>query len=451
MEGFIMAGQLLLGLGLLVFIHELGHFLAARAFGIKIEKFYIFFDFGDFVLFRKKIGDTEYGLGWFPLGGYVKIAGMIDESFDKEQLEQEPKDWEFRSKPAWQRFIVMMAGIFMNVIFGIIIFAFWLSYYEKAYIAPKDIPEGIYAYSLGRELGFQNGDLVISIDGDSIERTRDFLQSNALFFEPTISVLRKGELVNIELPHKLEVKFREAKTGFLGFENFPVVIDSVVMYKGIGKQKKKTIAHEIGLKKGDKLIGVNSVSTSVYGAFREELINNRGTTVDLMVLRETDTLLLKAPLDSINPKIGFLPHNPYIGKGTPYTFASSIVFGTKEGFRAMLHNAIGLGQIFTGKRDASKSIQSPIGIARIYGGTWDWYRFWQLTGLISFILAFMNFLPIPALDGGHVMFIIIEVIQGKPVGEKTLERAQIFGIVVIMALMLFAFGNDIYKLIFGTA
>ncbi len=435
MEGFIMAGQLLLGLGLLVFIHELGHFLAARAFGIRVEKFYIFFDFGGWKLFSKKIGETEYGLGWFPLGGYVKISGMIDESMDKNYQTNEPEPWEFRSKPAWQRFIVMIGGITMNVILGIFIFAFWLLQYKKDYLPPVNVTDGIYAYELAREMGLQPGDKVQEINGKPVQRSID-LMSLKVFFGAELNINRGGEKVMVDLPDDLFQHFKSAKDMFITNENFPFTVDSVL----------SETAMEAGLKKGDKIIAFNEEPISVYGKMREMTMKNSGQLVTLTLLRNGDTLDIY-PKVSEGGTIGFT-HQPFPDpyQREKYTLANSFYFGAKDGFEAIWFNAVGLGKIVTGRVKASDSVQSPIGIARIYGGVWQWDRFWYLTGLISFILAFMNLLPIPALDGGHVMFIIYEAITGKPVSDKFLERAQVVGMVILLAIMTFAFGNDLYKI-----
>lgn len=437
MDALVMAGQLLLGLGLLVFIHELGHFLAARAFGIKVEKFYIFFDFGGVKLFSKKVGDTEYGIGWFPLGGYVKIAGMVDESMDKEFMNKEPEPHEFRSKPAWQRLIVMLGGITMNVILGIFIFAFWLNHYKVAYLAPQKIDDGIYAYELARELDLQTGDRIVLINGKKVRRGID-VNSLKVFFGAELTIEREGRTITVDLPDDLFQKLRTEKDRFINFHNFEYQVDSAISESAI----------KAGLQKGDKILTLNGIDTRVFGSLQETKLKYTGEQVELKVLRGVDTIFLNADV-SENGSIGFI-HKPFPDpyQREKYTWVNSFYFGAKDGWEAIYFNAVGLGKIFTGQVNASESVQSPIGIATIYGGVWEWGRFWYLTGLISFLLAFMNLLPIPALDGGHVMFIIIEFIQGKPVSDKFLEKAQVVGMVILLALMTFAFGNDIYKLIF---
>ncbi|MEX0811757.1 MAG: RIP metalloprotease RseP [Chitinophagales bacterium] len=434
MEQLTMIGQLLLGLGLLVFIHELGHYLAARAFGIKVEKFYIFFDFGGLKLFSKKIGDTEYGIGWFPLGGYVKIAGMIDESMDKDQMDKEPEPWEFRTKPAWQRLIVMMAGIVMNVLLGIVIFAFWLMQFKGGYMEPSKIEEGIYAYEIGRDIGLQTGDQILSIDDEPVQRADDLL-SLKVFFGEKMSVLRNGKEVEIQIPENFFQRFNACKTCFIGFHNHPFYIDSIIPEGG---------AKEAGIKPGDDIISFNDQPIRVYGDLKEILRNAAGKEAEITYVRDNDTIQAMVPV-SEDGKLGVFIGENVEHQPTKYNLAEALYFGTKDGWEAIYFNAVGIGKIFTGQVSASESVQSPIGIAKIYGSKWDWARFWKLTGLISFILAFMNFLPIPALDGGHVVFILIEMIQGKPVSEAVMEKAQMVGMVILLTLMVFAFGNDIYK------
>jgi len=436
MDGLVMAGQLLTGLGLLVFIHELGHFLAARMFGIKVDKFYVFFDFGGYKLYSKQIGDTEYGIGWFPLGGYVKIAGMIDESVDKEFLNSEPQPWEFRSKPPWQRFIVMIGGITMNIILGIIIFGFWLKHYQKDYIDVPQVKEGIYAYELAREVGLQTGDKIIAINGKPVDRAND-LVSLKVFFGAELTVERDGKQLLVDLPDEFFQKYGSSKANFISIEdNFPFYVDSVAAYSPASKA---------GLQKNDRIVMVNNETINNYGSFREQVAKNASKEISIGILRNGETIISKTTVAE-DGKLGFFAKQETGNiPRKAYSWASAFVYGTKDGFEAIYFNAVGLGKIFTGKVKATDSVQSPIGIAKIYGGTWKWERFWYFTGLISFILAFMNILPIPALDGGHVVFIIIEVIQGKPVSEKVLEKAQVAGMVVLLALMVFAFGNDIYK------
>lgn len=446
MGTLVMIGQLTLGLGLLVFIHELGHFLAARAFGVKVEKFFVFFDFNGVKIYSKKIGDTEYGIGWFPLGGYVKIAGMIDESMDLDQMEGEPQPWELRSRPAWQRLIVMLGGVIMNLILGTIIFTGILMYYNQGYIDPKTVKDGIYAYPIAQEVGLQTGDIIETINGSPIQRDADLISMRVLF-GAKLGVKRDGRDTVIDLPDEFFRALQKKKSVFIRLENYPFTIDSVVSEFNAGSLKgKPTYAAQLGLQAGDKIIQVNDHPIAVFGDLRNYLAQSLGEPCTVTYIHGSDTIV-KTTDTLLTPALGVTVKDPYYDDKIPYTLGSAIKFGAKDGLEAIYYNAVGLGKIFTGKVPASESVQSPLGIAMIYGKVWQWDRFWYLTGLISFILAFMNLLPIPALDGGHVMFILIEMVQGKPVSQDFMEKAQRVGIILLLGIMLFAFGNDIYKLV----
>ena len=431
-----MAVQLIMGISLLVVLHEFGHFIAARAFGIKVEKFYLFFDAWGIKLFSFKKGDTEYGIGWLPLGGYVKIAGMIDESMDKEALKQPPKEWEFRSKPAWQRLIVMIGGVVMNLIVGVIIFIFINLHYTKDYIPTQEVNKtGIYAFETGRQFGFQTGDKILAVNGKEIKRLQDALSIDVLF-GATITVERNGQKVNIQIPDTAYRLFKNKRPLIIGPFNYKFKVDSVL---------PGTNAEKAGIQKGDMFIKVNNENINSFGQFTEVLSKNSGKEITAYLLRNNDTLSLKAQVDSTG-KLGFIP-SAYKYNTAEYTFSEAVKYGTKEAFNTIIVNAKGLAKIFQGKEKASDSLQGPIGMAKIYGGTWgDWYRFWKITGLISMILAVMNILPIPALDGGHVIFLIIEAVTGKKFSDKFMENAQIVGMIILLSLMVFATGNDIYKL-----
>lgn len=442
MATLIMAGQLLLGLGLLVFIHELGHFLAARAFGVKVEKFYIFFDFNGIKLFSKKIGDTEYGIGWFPLGGYVKIAGMIDESMDLDQMAGEPQPWELRSKAPWKRLIVMLGGIIMNLILGLLIFAGSTLYFQKDYLDPTQVKDGVYVYPLGEEVGLKTGDIVTEINGSPIKRADD-LESQSVMFGAVLTVERNGQTETIDLPDTLFQTINNRREPLWSYENFEYSVDSV--YKDVNGQE--TQAEKLGLQSGDKILSLNGSDATKFGALRWLMFQNLNQPGKFVIERNGQEVT--AELDTIRQiYLGFLATNPYKDKRVPYTIASAFRFGAKTGFETIYYNAVGLMMTFTGQIDPRESVQSPLGIARVYGSQWIWEKFWKITGLISFILAFMNLLPIPALDGGHVVFILIEMVQGRPVSQKFMENAQKVGILLLLGIMVFAVGNDLYKIIF---
>lgn len=441
MTGLIMAAQLLLGLSILVTLHELGHFLAARAFGIKVEKFYLFFDAWGLKLFSFKKGETEYGMGWLPLGGYVKIAGMIDESLDTSALASEPQPWEFRSKPAWQRLIVMVSGVTMNVILGIAIYSTTLMTYKSEYLPTSEVNkgEGIYAYKLGRELGLQNGDKLIAINGKPFERFDDVL-STRVIFGAVLTVERNGQSLEIIIPDNFYRTINAAgPMNFLGTGN--INFDITMVSPG-------ETAEKAGFKPGDKILAVQGKPIQDADDLKNQLSTLKGKSIQLMAERDGKLLEITTAVSNKGTiGIGYSPvttqNKNY--KMQPYTLATAISFGTSDAMEALVSNAKGLRKIFTGEEKASDSVQGPIGIAQIYGGKWNWPRFWAITGLLSMVLAFMNILPIPALDGGHVIFLGIESITRKKLSDKFMERAQIVGMVILLALMAFAVGNDVWK------
>lgn len=434
-----MIGQLLLGLSLLVFMHELGHFLAARAFGIRVEKFYLFFDAWGFKLFSFKIGDTEYGMGWLPLGGYVKIAGMIDESMDKEQMKQPAQSWEFRSKPAWQRLIVMLAGVFVNLILGIFIFQMLTLFEEKNYLPTSEVnKKGVYASMVGRELGFQTGDKMLMINGNEVERFKDVATGKVLMGS-VVTVDRVGERIDIVIPDSAYKMQKGANIQFISNLNFELMIDSVLNQGG---------AYEAGLVKNDMIIEIDGKSVSSVGQFFDEnmLENSKNQHVSMKIIREGDTLTKSVAIDSLG-KAGFFPAKDNVDMAmVNYGFLEAIRYGYKDAMTMLVMNVKGLGKVISGQEKFTESVSGPIGIAQIYGKIWDWSRFWFITGMLSLILAFMNILPIPALDGGHALFTLIEIITRRKLSDKFMEYAQIVGMVLVMALMVFVIGLDILKL-----
>ncbi len=441
MTGLIMAAQLILGLAILVTLHELGHFLAARAFGIRVEKFYLFFDAWGVKLFSFTKGDTEYGIGWLPLGGYVKIAGMVDESLDTEKLAAEPEPWEFRSKPAWQRLIVMLAGVTMNLILGIAIFSFNLLHFKQEYLPLAEVNKttGIYAYKLGRELGFQNGDKIIAINGKPFERFDDVTSSRVLF-GATVTAERNGQTIEVEVPDNFyrtisaEGRWNFIGTGFLKYDVSEIVPGDP--------------ADKAGLKKGDVIVAIGGESILDNDDLKNKLTNLKGKTIQLTIERDKKTIPIECGVNEkgmigVGYQASSQPNPSYQLK--QYTLASAFSFGYSDAIEALVSNAKGLRKIFTGEEKATDSVQGPIGIAQIYGGVWDWGRFWAITGLLSMVLAFMNILPIPALDGGHVIFLALESITRRKFSDKFMERAQIVGMVILLSLMAFAVGNDVWK------
>ncbi|WP_421940641.1 RIP metalloprotease RseP [Pedobacter sp.] len=457
MNGLIMAGQLLLGLSILVILHELGHFLAARAFGIKVEKFYLFFDAWGFKLFSFKRGGVEYGVGWLPLGGYVKIAGMIDESMDTEQMAQPAQPWEFRSKPAWQRLIVMLGGIIVNVIVGIVIFWMLTFSYGQDYIINNKLNDGIAVGNIGKEIGLKNGDRVLAINGVKLIKFGDLISSKVLFGDAQLTVLRGDKTLYVTVPDNVlnkisknekdnfispRYRMQSLKTVGAPDENSgPSFFDKLFNRK---VEAPVYPAYTAGIKPGDSIISVNNKAVTFFDEFKDEVSRNAGRKVEIKAIRKGQLMNFSVPVTAegvigVGPKMAALPI-----AHVDYSFFESLPIGLNMAWSTFADNAKGIGKMLTGKVSA-RNISSPIGIAKVYGSTFDWIKFWTLTGLISMALAFMNLLPIPGLDGGHVVFLLIEMIQRKPVSEKVLERAQIVGFVILISLMVFAFGNDILK------
>ena len=433
-----MVAQLLLGLSILVGLHELGHLLTAKMFGMKVEKFSIGFPPK---IIGYKWGETEYSIGAIPLGGFVKIAGMVDESMDTEQLSAEPQPWEFRSKPAWQRLIVMLGGIFVNVVTGILIFVFLV--YDRGetyYSRDQVIQNGIVAYDIGEQIGFQDGDKVLDINGANYESINDLSSGDALLStNGYYTVDRNGEILKIEIPRGFIDSFskEESMSNFIGirtpFEILEISPDGP--------------ASAIGLEPGDKIVEINGQKVQYFNELQELLEDHSNQEVSMAVLRGDGTLQKSVQVRE-DGTIG-IAVNPLLEPiKKKYTLAQAIPQGTERAFSVVLLQVKAFGKMFSGEMSA-KNVSGPIGMAKIYGDTWDWVKFWTITGLISMVLAFMNLLPIPALDGGHVTFLLYEMVSGRAPSDKFLENAQKVGMVLLLALMVFAIGNDILKIFTG--
>jgi len=435
----IMVGQVILGLSILIVLHELGHFLAARAFGIKVEKFYLFFDAWGVKLFKFNYKGCEYGIGWLPLGGYVKIAGMIDESMDTEQLKGEPQPWEFRSKPAWQRLIVMLGGIIVNIVVGVVVF--WMLTFKMGNtdIKMDQMVNGIVPGSIGESIGLKAGDKVISIDGHRVENYSELISSKVLMGGVTLAVERDGATTDIKVPADLLNTLSDKKG-----EKF---IEPRVKTTSVAEVSPGSVASKMGFAKGDSIIAVNEIQVPFFDQFKAQIKANINKTVAIKVLRKGAEVSLQGsvPADAM---LGIGINRDYSIKSftTKYTLMEAFPIGAKKAFTVITDNAKGFGKIFKGEVRADKALSGPIGIATLFGTEVDWIRFWSLVGMLSMALAFMNLLPIPALDGGHVLFLLVEMIQGKPLSEKFLEKAQMVGFFILLALMVFIFGNDIFKL-----
>lgn len=430
----IMVGQVLLGLSLLIILHELGHFLAARAFGIKVEKFYLFFDAWGVKLFKFNYKGCEYGVGWLPLGGYVKIAGMIDESMDTEQMQGEPQPWEFRSKPAWQRLIVMLGGIIVNIIVGIVIFWMLTFKYGSTDFNNTQL-YGIKPGIIGEKVGLKEGDKILAVNGKKANLFfQDILTSDVLMGEAVLTVERGGNQMEITLPKDILNDVSEHKKNEL--------VKPIFKMTPITMVEEGSRADKMGLQVGDSIVSLNGVQLEKLDQFKAEMAANINKEIKLDVIRQGKNISLTAAADT-SSSLGFL-NLPVVQH--QYGFMESLPIGASKAFSVITDNIKGFGKIFKGEVRADKALSGPVGIATMFGTEVDWLRFWSLVGMLSMALAFMNILPIPALDGGHVIFLIVEMIQGKPLSDKFLEKAQIVGFFIIVALMIFVFGNDIFKL-----
>lgn len=441
MEWMISLAQLLLSLSFLVAVHEMGHLLAAKYFGMRVEQFSIGFP-PKLWSFRK--GETEYAISAIPLGGYVKISGMIDESLDTETMKQEPQPWEFRSKPAWQRLIVMLGGIIVNVIIGILIFIGITYVYGDAHLLKDEINKrgGFAVGPIGKELGLQSGDKIIKINDkdfqyfEEIGRPNTLLEDNASY-----TIERDGQEKRIEIPANFIEKFNKVKgaSQFVA-PRIPALASEV---------EKDSIAGKVGMKPGDLLIEMNGKAIHYQDQMVEELSTYKGDTLRFKVRRGADIIAFASPFKP-NQKLGIgtkVSKDYFKGAEViiKYGFLESIPLGTSRAFETLLTQINAFGKIISGTLSAQKSLSGPIGIMKAFGDEWEWDRFWELTGILSLVLAFMNLLPIPALDGGHVMFLSYEIISRRKPSDKFLENAQKVGMVLLLALMVFIFTNDIIR------
>ena len=436
----IKALQLLLSLAILVVLHELGHFIPAKLFKTKVEKFYLFFDW-PFSLFKKKIGDTEYGIGVMPLGGYVKIAGMIDESMDTEHLNKEPEPWEFRSKPAWQRLIIMLGGIAVNIFLGFAIYAMVAFVWGKTVVTNENLPNGFEVAETIKTYGFKDGDKILQVNGEALEDVRDI---NKFLFLRDVNEVKvehlNGKQENISVPENI---------GTIMFENgairafnpywLPAILDSIV---------PNSPAYNAGLLKGDRIVKVNGNDVVKWEEFTEEVKVNTSQNIDIDIKRGNDIISNSITLNE-NNQIGVtslqsINLTPTILK---YSFIESINDGFDRAYWELLDYVGQFKYVFT-KQGASQ-LGGFAAIGNLFPAEWNWKNFWETTALLSIILAFMNALPIPALDGGHVMFLMYEVVTGSKPNDKFMEYAQITGFFLLVALVLFANGNDVVRYLFN--
>ena len=446
MEILIKASQFILSLSLLIVLHELGHFIPAKLFKIKVEKFYLFFDY-KFSIFKKKIGDTVYGIGWIPLGGYVKIAGMIDESMDKEQMALPPKPWEFRSKPAWQRLIIMLGGVFVNFFLGVFIYIMLMWGYGESYLPNENVKDGVWVRdSLALNLGIQTGDKILTVDGETIKKfsglSLEFINGNNFQIE------RNGQIIDKEIPTNFisQLMDRGKDAGPILYPRYPFVI---------GKISEDSPNINSGLKSKDILTGINGNSVKYYDEAEAILLVYKGQKVTATVLRDKKTEEIDVQITD-DGKIGVfsttIPFKDLEKLGyykladLEYSFAEAIPAGWNKSWKTLKDYVKQLKKIFNPNTGAYKGLGGFISIGSIFPNEWSAESFWNITAFLSIMLGFMNLLPIPALDGGHVVFTLWEMITGKKPGDRFLEYAQVVGFILLIALLLFANGNDIFRL-----
>ncbi len=459
MDVVVKIAQLVVALSILVLVHELGHFLLARMFKIRVDKFYLFFNPSISLMRTKRYNGkwhfsffspappkewdehpdaTEYGIGWLPLGGYCKIAGMIDESMDKEQMQQEPQPWEFRTKPAWQRLLVMVGGVLFNIILGFMIYIGILFTWGESYLANNDAVYGIEASPLAQEMGFRNGDKILFLDGEKIERFHEIQIMMVRDRAQTATVLRGTDTVKIAIDEKYLPALLKNPDAFEA--RYPFVVNEM--------PDTSHNAHS-GLHADDRVIAIDSLPTPMFQDVQQVLKTKKNQRVEASVLRGNDTLQIPLQINS-NGEIGVIISREikayfHLTK-KEYGLLAAVPAGIQKGVRTISNYIKELGLIFSPKTEAYKSVGSFITIGKIFPSSWDWLAFWNITAFLSIMLAVLNILPIPALDGGHIMFVLYEMITGRKPSDKFLEYAQVAGMLILLAIMVLAFGNDIYRL-----
>lgn len=447
MEALIKAAQFILSLSILVTLHEFGHYITARMFKTRVEKFYLFFDFLfpfpnllNFALFKKKIGDTEYGLGWFPLGGYVKIAGMIDESMDEEQMKQPAKPDEFRAKRPYQRLIIMLGGIIMNILLAFVIYAQMLYWWGESYIPVENAKYGFAMDSTAKKIGLQDGDKIISYNGGEEFKSINTVGIDLLLNKAeSIEVERNGEKKSVYVPATIYKEILATKGVEFVTPILPCIADTLLPDMALAKA---------GGKQGDRIIAIDSTPISYFHEFKRTLPQYAGKPVNLAVLRGTDTANIALTVPD-SAKVGFMTYkiDEYLTVvEKKYGLLASFPAGIAKSWETLVNYIKQFGIIFNSDLKGYKQVGSFFTIAQQFAPKWDWVRFWNLTAFLSIALAFVNLLPIPALDGGHALFTLYEMITGHAPSDKFLERAQVVGMIIIFGLMIFALGNDILRL-----
>jgi len=438
----IKAAQLIASLSILVILHELGHFIPAKLFKTRVEKFYLFFD-PWFSLFKVKRGDTEYGIGWLPLGGYVKISGMIDESMDKEQMKLPPKPYEFRSKPAWQRLIIMVGGVTVNIILAMAIYSMTLFVWGEKYLPTQNLTDGIWTVdSLANEIGLQNGDKILTLNGESIDRFSDIMPE--MLGGGTLEIERQGSQKFIEIPGDFISTLIDNESKQLIYPRMPALVAEVADESPNGDK----------IQPKDKIIGINGISVKYFDELKTQLQDYSDESVQIVIDRDGQ-IITEDVLISAEHTIGFAPafySFRDLEMGGIYEFAN-LKYGVLESFPAGINKAIDklnsyvkqFKLILNPETGAYKGLGGFASIGNLFPATWSWQAFWEITAFLSIILAFMNILPIPALDGGHVMFLLYEIVSGRKPSEKFLEYAQLAGFVILISLLLYANGMDVVR------
>lgn len=435
MEVLIQAAQFILSLSILVILHEFGHYLPAKYFGTRVEKFYLFYNY-KFSLFKKKIGETEWGIGWIPFGGYVKIAGMVDESMDTEQLQKPAEPWEFRSKPAWQRLIIILGGVTVNLILGYLLYVFILFYYGKTYIPVDAQVYGVKCDSLMLEHGFADGDKILAFNNKPLEAFNRIDRQLLLDNIELVTIERDGKTLDISLPADFGQQMINRGVRSVFALRIPTIVDEV---------QENTGAKDAGIQKGDQIISIDGENVPFFNDFSSELQKYKGQTLPFGIVRGGDTLVLDAAV-SQEGTLGFRADVNVIKKEKiTYSFLEALPAGFNTAGDILTGYVISIKYLFS--KSGAKNMGGLISIGSMFSPQWDWESFWSITAFLSLVLAFMNILPIPALDGGHAIFIIYEMIVGKKPSDKFLEKAQTIGILLLLGLMVFALGNDIWRFI----
>ncbi|WP_299064107.1 RIP metalloprotease RseP [uncultured Polaribacter sp.] len=446
MEILIKASQFILSLSLLIGLHELGHFIPAKLFKTRVEKFYLFFDY-KFSIFKKKIGETVYGIGWIPLGGYVKISGMIDESMDTEQMALPPQPWEFRSKPAWQRLIIMLGGVFVNFVLGIFIYIMLMWAYGEKYLPNENVKDGVWVENkLAENLGLQTGDKILTVDGQKVKKfsglSLEFINGN------TYQIERNGQILDKEIPEDFISQLMDRGKDAGNFLNvrYPFVI---------AKVQKDSLNANANILPKDIVTAINGTSITYYDEAKKELAKYKGQDISLTVKRNNETKEIPVKVSNYGnlgvvfggtsfkdlERLGY-----YDLEEIEYSFSEAIPAGLNKSWKTLTDYIKQLKKIFNPSTGAYKGLGGFISIGSIFPDTWSAQSFWEITAFLSIMLGFMNLLPIPALDGGHVVFTLWEMITGRKPGDKFLEYAQVVGFILLIALLLFANGNDIFRL-----